>query len=159
AFAAVLGCEFKRIQFTPDLLPSDITGTYILDQAAGNFVLREGPIFAQFILGDEINRAPPKTQSALLEAMQEGQVTLEGQTRTLPQPFIVMAPQNPIEHEGTSPLPEAQLDRFLMKLHVGYPEQAAEKEMLRTYARPRPQVKPVLSPAAILELQRLVELV
>jgi MoxR-like ATPase len=152
SFAQVIGCEFRRIQFTPDLLPSDITGTYILDQAAGNFVLRQGPIFAQIILGDEINRAPPKSQSALLEAMQEGQVTLEGQTRALPQPFMVLATQNPIEHEGTYPLPEAQLDRFLMKLLVSYPELAAEKEMLRAYSRPRPQLKTVLSAPAILEL-------
>jgi len=157
SFAQALGCEYRRIQFTPDLLPSDITGTYVLEQNSGTFVLREGPIFAQIILGDEINRAPPKTQSALLEAMQEGQVTLEGQTRTLPAPFMVVATQNPIEHEGTYPLPEAQLDRFLLKLHVGYPDGAAEKEMLRTYSKPRPQCRPLLSPGAILELQRLAE--
>ena len=157
SFAQVIGCEFRRIQFTPDLLPSDITGTYVLEQSSGTFVLREGPIFAQIILGDEINRAPPKTQSALLEAMQEGQVTLEGQTRTLPAPFMVVATQNPIEHEGTYPLPEAQLDRFLLKLHVGYPDGAAEKEMLRTYSKPRPQCRALLSPAAILDLQRLAE--
>ncbi|MFO0572621.1 MAG: AAA family ATPase [Polyangia bacterium] len=155
AFAAVVGCEFRRIQFTPDLLPSDITGTYILDQRQGSFVLREGPIFAQILLGDEINRAPPKTQSALLEAMAEGQVTLEGNSRPLPQPFIVLATQNPIEHEGTYPLPEAQLDRFLMKLHVGYPEVGAEKDMLRAYSRPRPELRAVLSPQAVLELQSL----
>jgi MoxR-like ATPase len=159
AFAGVVGCEFRRIQFTPDLLPSDITGTYILDQRQGSFILREGPIFAQILLGDEINRAPPKTQSALLEAMAEGQVTLEGQSRVLPQPFIVLATQNPIEHEGTYPLPEAQLDRFLMKLHVGYPEVAAEKEMLRAYSRPRPVLRAVLSPQAVLELQSLAGLV
>ncbi len=153
AFAQVLGCQFRRVQFTPDLLPSDITGTYILDPASKNFVLREGPIFSQIILGDEINRAPPKTQSALLEAMQEGQVTLEGETRTLPSPFMVLATQNPIEHEGTYPLPEAQLDRFLLKLHVGYPEAAAEKEMLRAYARPPGRCRELLSPAAILELR------
>lgn len=157
AFAAVLGSDYRRIQFTPDLLPSDITGTYVLDPTRGSFVLREGPIFAQIILGDEINRAPPKTQSALLEAMQEGQVTLEGQTRGLPQPFMVLATQNPIEHEGTYPLPEAQLDRFLMKLHVGYPEPAAEKEMLRTYANPRTEVRKILGPETILELQTLSE--
>ncbi len=157
AFALVLGCQYRRIQFTPDLLPSDITGTYVLDPARGSFVLREGPIFSQIILGDEINRAPPKTQSALLEAMQEGQVTLEGQTRTLLEPFIVLATQNPVEHEGTYPLPEAQLDRFLMKLHVGYPDAAAEKEMLRAYSRPRPTVRAMLSPPAILELQCLAE--
>ena len=155
AFAGVLGCEYRRIQFTPDLLPSDITGTYVLDPARGSFVLREGPIFSQIILGDEINRAPPKTQSALLEAMQEGQVTLEGQTRMLEEPYIVLATQNPVEHEGTYPLPEAQLDRFLMKLLVCYPDAAAEKEMLRTYSHPRPPVRPMLSPAAFLDLQRL----
>ncbi len=155
AFAQVLGCQFKRVQFTPDLLPSDITGTYILDPASKDFVLREGPIFAQIILGDEINRAPPKTQSALLEAMQEGQVTLEGQTRVLPQPFMVLATQNPIEHEGTYPLPEAQLDRFLLKLSVSYPEAAAEKSMLRAYARPPSAPRELLSPPVIMELQRL----
>ncbi len=155
AFAQVLGCQFRRVQFTPDLLPSDITGTYILDPASKDFVLREGPIFSQIILGDEINRAPPKTQSALLEAMQEGQVTLEGQTRTLPQPFMVLATQNPIEHEGTYPLPEAQLDRFLIKLSVGYPEPQAEKNMLRAYARAPSPPRELLSPPVILELQRL----
>jgi MoxR-like ATPase len=155
AFAQVLGCQFRRVQFTPDLLPSDITGTYILDPASKDFVLREGPIFSQIILGDEINRAPPKTQSALLEAMQEGQVTLEGQTRPLPQPFMVLATQNPIEHEGTYPLPEAQLDRFLLKLSVGYPEAQAEKNMLRAYARPPSPPRELLSPPVILELQRL----
>ena len=159
AFAQVLGCQFRRIQFTPDLLPSDITGTYVLDPASKDFVLREGPIFAQIILGDEINRAPPKTQSALLEAMQEGQVTLEGETRTLPTPFMVLATQNPIEHEGTYPLPEAQLDRFLLKLYVGYPELAAEKEMLRAYCRPKEPCRKLLSPAEILELQQRVETV
>jgi MoxR-like ATPase len=137
------------------LLPSDITGSYILDQAKGSFELREGPIFAQIILGDEINRAPPKTQSALLEAMAEGQVTLEGQTRTLKQPFMVVATQNPVEHEGTYALPEAQLDRFLMKLYVSYPEPAAEKQMLRTYSQPRPTARTVLSPQAIIELQAM----
>lgn len=154
-FAQALGCDCKRIQFTPDLLPSDITGSYILDQTKGSFELREGPIFSQIILGDEINRAPPKTQSALLEAMAEGQVTLEGQSRTLAQPFMVIATQNPVEHEGTYPLPEAQLDRFLMKLYVSYPEPVAEKQMLRTYLQPRPTAKTVLSPQAIVELQNM----
>src|SRR5258706_2736231 len=126
AFAGVLGCSFRRIQFTPDLLPSDITGTYVLDGRTGTFVLREGPIFAQVILGDEINRAPAKTQSALLEAMQEGQVTIDGQTLLLQPPFMVLATQNPIEHEGTYPLPEAQLDRFLVKLQMHYPDAAVE---------------------------------
>lgn len=130
AFAQVLGCQFRRVQFTPDLLPSDITGTYILDPVRKDFVLREGPIFSQIILGDEINRAPPKTQSALLEAMQEGQVTLEGESRPLPQPFMVLATQNPIEHEGTYPLPEAQLDRFLLQVDVDYPTLDAERRIL-----------------------------
>ncbi len=159
AFAQVLGCQFRRVQFTPDLLPADITGTYVLDPASKDFVLRQGPIFAQIILGDEINRAPPKTQSALLEAMQEGQVTLEGETRPLPAPFMVLATQNPIEHEGTYPLPEAQLDRFLLKLYVGYPEPAAEKEMLRAYSRPQERCRELLSPPVILELQHRVEAV
>ncbi len=131
SFARVLGLEFKRIQFTPDLLPSDITGSYIFDREQGGFVLRCGPIFANIILADEINRASPKTQSALLEAMQENQVTLEGETMPLPQPFLVIATQNPIEYEGTFPLPEAQLDRFLMKLSVGYPSLADEQEILK----------------------------
>src|SRR5437899_7447252 len=134
AFAAALGCSFRRIQFTPALLPSDITGTYVLQ--AGTFALREGPIFAQVILADEVNRAPAKTQSALLEAMQERQVTVEGQTRALEPPFLVLATQNPIEHEGTYPLPEAQVDRFLAKLKMGYPQQPAEREMLRRYSGP-----------------------
>ena len=121
AFSATLGCHFRRIQFTPDLLPSDITGTYILDMRTNTFVLREGPVFTNVLLGDEINRAPAKTQSALLEAMQEQQVTIEGETRALGEPFIVLATQNPIEQEGTYPLPEAQVDRFLIKLKMGYP--------------------------------------
>ena len=130
-FAATLGLEFKRIQFTPDLLPSDITGSYFYDRAQNRFELRKGPIFANIVLADEINRASPKTQSALLEAMQEYQVTLEGETMKLPEPFIVIATQNPIEYEGTFPLPEAQLDRFLMKLSVGYPTLQQEREMLQ----------------------------
>jgi MoxR-like ATPase len=131
SFAEVLGLEFRRIQFTPDMLPGDITGSYIFDRASGHFELRRGPIFANIVLADEINRASPKTQSALLEAMQERQVTLEGETQQLPAPFIVLATQNPIEYEGTFPLPEAQLDRFLMKLSVGYPSADEEVEILR----------------------------
>ncbi len=131
SFAKALGLDFKRIQFTPDLLPGDITGGYIYDRSKSRFELRKGPVFANIILADEINRASPKTQSSLLEAMQEGQVTLEGETIKLPSPFIVMATQNPIEYEGTFPLPEAQLDRFLMKLSVGYPSQDEEQEILR----------------------------
>jgi MoxR-like ATPase len=135
SFAAALGLSFKRIQFTPDLLPGDITGGYVYERAPDmetfRFVLRRGPIFANIILADEINRASPKTQSALLEAMQEFQVTLEGETVVLPSPFIVIATQNPIEYEGTFPLPEAQLDRFLMRLSVGYPTLDQEEEILR----------------------------
>jgi MoxR-like ATPase len=157
AFAHALGCSFRRIQFTPDLLPSDITGTYVLDQRTAQFVLRRGPVFAQVVLGDEINRAPAKTQSALLEAMQEGQVTIEGETLALAPPFLVLATQNPIEHEGTYPLPEAQLDRFLMKLPIHYPDFAAEKEMLRAYSRPRDEVASVLGPGDVLELQALAD--
>src|SRR5512138_780620 len=135
AFSVTLGCDFRRIQFTPDLLPSDITGTYILDMRTNTFVLRQGPVFTNVLLGDEINRAPAKTQSALLEAMQEHQVTIEGETRSLAAPFIVLATQNPIEQEGTYPLPEAQVDRFLIKLRMGYPAPADEKRMLNTYSR------------------------
>ncbi len=129
-FADALGLDFKRIQFTPDLLPGDITGSYIYDRNSGRFDLRKGPIFANIVLADEINRASPKTQSALLEAMQEQQVTLEGDTMGLPAPFVVMATQNPIEYEGTFPLPEAQLDRFLVRLSVGYPDASQEREIL-----------------------------
>jgi MoxR-like ATPase len=131
SFSTALGLDFKRIQFTPDLLPGDITGGYIYNRAGNRFELRQGPIFANIILADEINRASPKTQSALLEAMQEYQVTLEGDTMQLPDPFIVIATQNPIEYEGTFPLPEAQLDRFLVKLSVGYPLPNEEQEILR----------------------------
>lgn len=131
SFATALGMSFRRIQFTPDLLPGDITGGYVYNRADNQFVLRQGPIFANLILADEINRASPRTQSALLEAMQEYQVTLEGETMKLPQPFIVIATQNPIEYEGTFPLPEAQLDRFLIKLAVGYPSADDEHEVLR----------------------------
>ncbi len=131
SFAAALGLEYKRIQFTPDLLPGDITGSYVYDRVSNRFELRKGPIFANIILADEINRASPKTQSALLEAMQESQVTLEGETMKLVEPFFVIATQNPIEYEGTFPLPEAQLDRFIMKLSVGYPLPDEELEILR----------------------------
>jgi len=130
SFADTLGLDFKRIQFTPDLLPGDITGGYVYDRAENRFELHKGPLFANIILADEINRASPKTQSALLEAMQERQVTLEGETLRLPEPFVVVATQNPIEYEGTFPLPEAQLDRFLIKLSVGYPSPDEEQEIL-----------------------------
>ncbi len=131
SFAAALGLDFKRIQFTPDLLPGDITGGYIFNRNRNEFELRKGPVFTNVLLADEINRASPKTQSALLEAMQEGQVSLEGETLPLTEPFIVLATQNPIEYEGTFPLPEAQLDRFMLKLTVGHPSVAEEKEILR----------------------------
>ena len=131
SLARALGLEFKRIQFTPDLLPGDITGGYIYNRTENRFDLYRGPVFANIILADEINRASPKTQSALLEAMQEYQVTMEGETLALPDPFIVIATQNPIEYEGTFPLPEAQLDRFIVKLSVGYPSQEEEQEILR----------------------------
>ena len=157
AFSATLGCHFRRIQFTPDLLPSDITGTYILDMRTNTFVLREGPVFTNVLLGDEINRAPAKTQSALLEAMQEHQVTIEGETRSLAEPFIVLATQNPIEQEGTYPLPEAQVDRFLIKLRMGYPTPSDEKRMLGTYDRPPPPVRTVVGPSDVLDMQALAQ--
>ncbi|HEU0036791.1 MAG TPA: MoxR family ATPase [Kofleriaceae bacterium] len=157
AFSGTLGCHFRRIQFTPDLLPSDITGTYILDMRTNTFVLREGPVFTHVLLGDEINRAPAKTQSALLEAMQEHQVTIEGETRQLAEPFIVLATQNPIEQEGTYPLPEAQVDRFLIKLRMGYPQPADEKRMLGTYDKPPPPVRAVVGPSDVLEMQALCQ--
>ena len=131
SFATALGLSFKRIQFTPDLLPGDITGGYVFNRDKNSFELRKGPVFTNILLADEINRASPKTQSALLEAMQEHQVTIEGETLLLPDPFLVLATQNPIEYEGTFPLPEAQLDRFMVKLSVGYPNMEEEKEILR----------------------------
>jgi MoxR-like ATPase len=160
SFAAALGLEFKRIQFTPDLLPSDITGSVIYDRAQGRFELRKGPIFANIVLADEINRASPKTQSALLEAMQEYQVTLEGETMVLPQPFIVIATQNPIEYEGTFPLPEAQLDRFLMKLAIGYPSLDEEQEILRRRRERRDdafQIECVTNAEELLALREAIE--
>ena len=134
-FAQALGCKFKRVQFTPDLLPSDIMGTYMYDQKSGEFKLRAGPLFANILLADEINRAPPKTQAALLEAMEEKQVTIEGITHKLPAPFVVIATQNPIEQEGTYPLPEAQMDRFLLKITLTYPEREDERTILRNQLR------------------------
>ncbi len=157
AFAQTMSMSFRRVQFTPDLLPSDITGTYILDMRTNTFVLREGPIFTNVLLGDEINRAPAKTQSALLEAMQESQVTIEGETRPLGAPFMVLATQNPIEQEGTYPLPEAQVDRFLIKLKMTYPEGPDEKRMLTTYDRPPPAVRAVVGVQEILRLQALAQ--
>ena len=142
-FARALGCKFKRVQFTPDLLPSDITGTYMYDQRAGEFKLRPGPLFSNILLADEINRAPPKTQAALLEAMEEKQVTIEGITHKLPAPFVVLATQNPIEQEGTYPLPEAQIDRFMLKVKITHPDRDEERQILdlmgRTNAAPETQ--------------------
>ncbi len=160
SFAKVLGLDFKRIQFTPDLLPGDITGGYIFNRTQNKFELRKGPIFANIVLADEINRASPKTQSALLEAMQEGQVTIEGETLPLPEPFLVLATQNPIEYEGTFPLPEAQLDRFMLKLAVGYPTIEEEKLILKR-RRERRQDEVLLRDIAtanrVLEMREEVE--
>ncbi len=153
-FAQVLGIHFQRVQFTPDLLPSDVTGTYVFDRKQNEFVLRKGPIFAQVLLADEINRAPAKTQSALLEAMQEVQVTIEGTTMALPQPFMVLATQNPVEQEGVYRLPEAQLDRFLLRVEMGYPDPGAEVAMLKLHSRPVVEVEEVWTPELILDLQR-----
>jgi MoxR-like ATPase len=155
AFATTLGSNFKRIQFTPDLLPADITGTYVFSPRDGNFQLREGPIFTNVLLGDEINRAPAKTQSALLEAMQEQQATIEGDTRPLPTPFIVLATQNPVEQAGTYPLPEAQIDRFLVRLLIGYPNARDERGILRRFLEGSPPIKTILEPEQILGMQQL----
>jgi MoxR-like ATPase len=160
SFANILGMSFRRIQFTPDLLPGDITGGYVYDKERNQFALRKGPIFAHFVLADEINRASPRTQSALLEAMQERQVTIEGDTLKLPEPFIVIATQNPIEYEGTFPLPEAQLDRFLIKLSIGYPSPEEEKKIVQR-RRERKQEEQVLQVVGgvddLLAMQRQVE--
>ena len=152
AFAQTLGCNFSRIQFTPDLLPADITGTNVLNLKENVFTLRKGPLFSQVVLGDEINRAPAKTQSALLEAMQENQVTIEGSTEALPSPFIVLATQNPIEQEGVYALPEAQVDRFTFRLTLGYPDFEQERRVLDTYNEPVATVAQVLASDEILRL-------
>ena len=159
-FAAVLGCDFKRVQFTPDLLPADITGTYVFDRKAGEFVLRKGPVFTNLLLADEINRSPPKTQAALLEAMQERQTTLEGETHPLARPFVVIATQNPIEYEGTYPLPEAQIDRFLLRIGIGYPTREQEVEILarrRSRKQEDVAVDRVSSPDQVVAMQRALE--
>jgi MoxR-like ATPase len=153
-FAHILGIQFQRIQFTPDLLPSDVTGTFIFDRKTNDFVLRKGPIFCQIMLADEVNRAPAKTQSALLEAMQEYQVTIEGTTLMLPQPFMVMATQNPVEQEGVYRLPEAQLDRFLLRVEMGYPGAKQEVNMLKLHSTPVAEVQQLFTPELILDLQR-----
>lgn len=160
SFAMALGMQFKRIQFTPDLLPGDITGGYVFESDQNRFVLRKGPIFTNILLADEINRASPKTQSALLEAMQEYQVTLEGETLPLPDPFIVIATQNPIEYEGTFPLPEAQLDRFMVKLSIGYPTVEEEDEILKRRAERKKDVvalQAIISPETFLAMRATVE--
>src|SRR5579875_2298933 len=158
AIARSIGCTFKRIQFTPDLLPSDVTGVSIYNQKTGNFEFRPGPVMAQFVLADEINRATPKTQSALLEAMEEGQVTVDGTTYRLPTPFLVMATQNPIEYEGTFPLPEAQLDRFLMNISLGYPQPADEVAVLerQQFAHPLDSLNQVISADELQQVQTAV---
>jgi MoxR-like ATPase len=152
-FAHLLGMQFQRIQFTPDLLPSDVTGTFILDRKTSDFVLRKGPIFCQLLLADEVNRAPAKTQSALLEAMQEHQVTIEGTTLPLPEPFMVLATQNPVEQEGVYRLPEAQLDRFLLRIEMGYPGPVHEVAMLKLHSQPLVPVPQLFTPDLILQLQ------
>jgi MoxR-like ATPase len=157
AFSAALGLHFERIQFTPDLLPSDVTGTQVLDRQTSTFVLRKGPIFCQMLLADELNRAPARTQSSLLEAMQERQVTIEGKTLPLPFPFLVLATQNPIEQEGVYRLPEAQLDRFLFRIHVGYPSRDDEVAMLALHSQPIPEVVPVCKPEDVIAIQKGVE--
>jgi MoxR-like ATPase len=153
AFATALGCSGRRIQFTPDLLPADITGTYVLSPRDGTFALRAGPIFANVVLADEINRAPAKTQSALLEAMQERQVTIEGDRFELPLPFLVLATQNPVDLEGTYPLPEAQIDRFLVRVSMTYPGPREEALMLKTYGGDPPVAQRVLDARDVAQLQ------
>src|SRR4051812_8164385 len=157
ALARSSHCSFARIQFTPDLLPADITGTLIYDPLKGTYSTRTGPIFANLVLADEINRAPSKVQSALLEAMQEHQVTIGDQTFPLPEPFLVLATQNPIEQEGTYPLPEAQMDRFMLKVRVGYPSREEELQIMdRVAGQELPRLTPVVSPEQLLRAQRVV---
>ncbi|MGL4422233.1 MAG: AAA family ATPase [Gemmataceae bacterium] len=152
-FAQLLGCQYQRVQFTPDLLPSDVTGTSIYDKNKHDFVLRPGPIFCQVLLADEINRAPAKTQAALLEAMQEQQVTVDGQTLPLPKPFLVLATQNPVEQEGVYRLPEAQLDRFLLRVEMGYPGYDHEVNLLKLQSKPSVNLATLFEPDQILKLQ------
>lgn len=160
--ARILGLSFSRIQFTPDLLPSDLIGTKVWRPGEGQFEVMRGPLFANFVLADEINRAPPKTQAALLEAMEELQVTIEGETQRLPRPFIVIATQNPIEYEGTYPLPEAQLDRFMMKLSLGYPSEEEELELLRRRMAwmtddPTDKASPAINPGELEGIRAFIE--
>lgn len=159
AIARCLDCSFQRIQFTSDLLPSDIVGVSVYNQSRGEFEFKPGPIFANVILADEINRTTPKTQSSLLEAMSEGRATVENQTYDLPRPFMVLATQNPLEHHGTYPLPESQLDRFLMRVRIGYPSPTEEKEILRrqTHHHPLDMVTPLMTGEDILDLQEEIK--
>jgi MoxR-like ATPase len=161
SLARSLGCSFKRIQFTPDLLPSDVTGVSIYNQRSEEFEFRPGPVVAQVVLADEINRATPKTQAALLEAMEEQQITVDGTTHDLPRPFIVLATQNPIEYEGTFPLPESQLDRFMLRVRLGYPKRDEEMSILeqQQHVHPVESLEPVTSEAELLEVQRAVRAV
>jgi MoxR-like ATPase len=157
SLAATMDASFQRIQFTPDLLPADVVGTMIYNQGTGEFTPKRGPIFANLVLADEINRAPPKVQSALLEAMEEKQVTIGGETFALPAPFLVLATQNPIEQEGTYPLPEAQVDRFMLKLRVFYPDRATEKEIIRqSSAAEQAKISAVATPAEILDARKVI---
>jgi MoxR-like ATPase len=158
ALARSLDCSFHRIQFTPDLLPSDLIGTSVFHQPSGEFIFKPGPLFAQVVLADEINRATPRTQSALLEAMSDRQVSVDGETRPLGPPFIVVATQNPYEYEGTYPLPESQLDRFLLRVRIGYPDRAAEREILTRHrdGEPVERLQPVLNRDDVLHLQQAV---
>jgi MoxR-like ATPase len=160
SLAAAVGCKFARVQFTPDLLPADITGTYIYNQKVSDFELRKGPVFTNILLADEINRSPPKTQAALLEAMQERQTTLDGKTHRLESPFIVLATQNPIEFEGVYQLPEAQLDRFIMRLRIGYPDRNSEVEILKNRINRKTDdfaVKTIADSSTLVEMQNAVE--
>ena len=159
ALARSIDCSFRRIQFTPDMLPTDITGVNVFNQERGDFEFRPGAVFANVVLGDEINRASPKTQSALLECMEERQVTIDAETHTLGTPFLVVATQNPVEHEGTYPLPEAQLDRFMMRLSVGYPSAEIEAEILASHSvgEPLKEIGPVCDAMAVAELIRMAQ--
>jgi MoxR-like ATPase len=162
SYASALGLSFSRIQFTPDLLPTDVTGTHVFNEQDREFEFSQGPIFANIVLADEINRAPPKTQAALLEAMEEGQVTVDGDTRELPKPFFVIATQNPVEQEGTFPLPEAQVDRFMVKTSIGYPDEAGEIELLHRRAgrtAQSPSVEAIVSPQQVSDLREVPETV
>jgi MoxR-like ATPase len=157
SLARSIRAEFRRIQFTPDLLPADVTGLNVYNQGEGSFEFWAGPVFANVVLADEINRASPKTQSALLEAMEEGSVTVDGQTRILSQPFGVIATQNPVEHEGTYPLPHAELDRFMIKMDLGYPDEEAEMDLLKLSLDPVSELRPVVGLEEFLQMRRLVQ--